>query len=103
VPEIQTFNLIITKNPLEIVNLPKQMDMKDLLVRITLNPEINHGKPCIRHTRYTVESILEYLSGGDTIEDILEEFKDLESADIFACLAYATASMKFKDIEVPAA
>lgn len=87
----------------EVVNLPKQMNMENLLARITLNPEISHGKPCIRNTRYTVESILEYLSGGDTIEDILEEFKDLERADIFACLAYAAASMKFKDIEVPAA
>lgn len=68
--------------------------MESLLTRITLNPEINHGKPCIRNTRYTVASILEYLSGGDTIEDILEEFKDLERADIFACLVYAAASIR---------
>lgn len=66
--------------------------MENLLARITLNPKINYGKPCIRNTRYTVASILEYLSGGDTIEDILEEFKDLERADILACLAYAAAS-----------
>jgi len=50
-----------------------------------------------------VEAILEYLAGGDTIEDILSEFPDLERKDILACFAYASASMKFKDIEVPAA
>ena len=77
--------------------------MENLLSRITLNPEINHGKPGIRNTRYMVEAILEYLSGGDAIEDVLEEFPDLERDDVRACIAYATASMKFKDIEVPAA
>ena len=77
--------------------------MESLLSRITLNPEINHGKPGIRNTRYMVESILEYLSGGDAIEDVLAEFPDLERDDVRACIAYATASMKFKDIEVPAA
>jgi uncharacterized protein (DUF433 family) len=50
-----------------------------------------------------VEAILEYLSGGDSIEDVLTEFPDLERDDVRACIAYATASMKFKDIEVPAA
>jgi uncharacterized protein (DUF433 family) len=77
--------------------------MENLLSRITLNPEINHGKPGIRNTRYMVEAVLEYLSGGDAIEDVLAEFPDLERDDVRACIAYATASMKFKDIEVPAA
>ncbi|MFT4092645.1 MAG: DUF433 domain-containing protein [Niabella sp.] len=75
----------------------------DLLDRIMINPEVLHGKPVIRGLRYPVESILEYLAGGDTIEDLLKEFPDLERDDILACLAYASASMKFKDIEVPAA
>lgn len=77
--------------------------METLLSRITLNPQVNHGKPGIRNTRYSVEAILEYLSGGDSVEDILNEFQDLERADILACLAYATASMRLKDIEIPAA
>ncbi len=50
-----------------------------------------------------VEGILEYLAGGDAIEDILAEFPDLDRDDVLACIAYATASMKFKDIAVPAA
>ena len=57
-----------------------------LLDRITINPEICHGKPTIRNTRYMVESILEYLAGGDTVETLLEEFPDLEQEDILACL-----------------
>jgi uncharacterized protein (DUF433 family) len=81
----------------------KPNKMENLLTRITLNPDINHGKPGIRNTRYMVEAILEYLAGGDAVEDILAEFPDLEREDILACLAYASASMKFKDIEVPAA
>ncbi|MCO6488847.1 MAG: DUF433 domain-containing protein [Phaeodactylibacter sp.] len=74
------------------------MEEEKLLSRITLDPNICHGKPTIRGLRYTVEGILEYLSGGDTIETILEEFPDLEREDILACLAYATASIKAKSM-----
>ncbi|MCB0594691.1 MAG: DUF433 domain-containing protein [Lewinellaceae bacterium] len=76
------------------------MEEEKLLNRITLDPNICHGKPTIRGLRYPVESILEYLAGGDTIETILEEFPDLEREDILACLAYATASIKAKSIIV---
>ena len=74
-----------------------------LLKRITIDPEVCHGKPTIRGMRYAVDSILEYLAGGDSIEDVLDEFTDLEREDILACFAYASASMKLKDIQVPAA
>lgn len=77
--------------------------MDNLLSRITINSQISHGKPTIRNKRYMVESMLEYLAGGDTIEDILKEFPDLEREDILACIAYATASIKFKEIKIPAA
>lgn len=60
-----------------------------LLERITINPEIAHGNPTIRNKRYTVEGILEYLAGGDTIEDLLIEFPDLEKEDFQACFQYA--------------
>jgi len=69
-----------------------------LLQRITIDPQVSHGKPVIRSMRYPVESILEYLAGGDTIEDILAEFDDLEREDILACLAYAAAAIKTKSI-----
>ena len=76
---------------------------EDLLKRITIDPEVCHGKPTIRALRYPVDSILEYLAAGDSIDDILTEFEDLERQDILACFAYASASMKLKDIQVPAA
>jgi len=75
----------------------------ELLKRITINPEVCHGKPTIRNTRHMVEGIIEYLAGGDSIEDILKEFPDLEKEDILACLAFAAKSIHFKDIEIPAA
>ncbi|MEK6780712.1 MAG: DUF433 domain-containing protein [Bacteroidota bacterium] len=69
-----------------------------LLKRITLNPEICHGKPTVRNTRYMVESILEYLAGGDDIETIIKEFKDLQREDILACIAYANEVIKLKGL-----
>ena len=68
----------------------------DLLRRITINPDICHGKPSIRGLRYPVESMLEYLAAGDTTEDILEEFPDLVREDIQACILFAARSLKLK-------
>lgn len=65
------------------------MKENELLQRITILPEVCHGKPTIRGLRYTVEGILEYLRAGDSIEDILVEFEDLEREDVGACLVYA--------------
>ncbi|MBD0389253.1 MAG: DUF433 domain-containing protein [Nostoc sp. C3-bin3] len=60
-----------------------------LLQRITHNPNICHGKPCIRGLRYPVEFILELLSSGMTTEEILADYDDLESKDILAVLLFA--------------
>jgi uncharacterized protein (DUF433 family) len=54
--------------------------------RITMDPEICHGKPTIRGLRYTVESILGLLSSGMAIEEILSDYEDLERDDILAAL-----------------
>ncbi|GMQ24892.1 hypothetical protein Aoki45_15740 [Algoriphagus sp. oki45] len=77
--------------------------MKNLLERITLNPEVVHGKPAIRGTRILVSSILEYLAGGDSVEDILEEFKELTKEDILACLAYASKAINHQEFKISAA
>ncbi len=74
--------------------------MEQLLKRITLNPAVNHGKPTIRNMRYPVEEILSYLAAGDSIDDILSEFKDLEREDILACLEYAVQVSKMKGHQV---
>lgn len=70
----------------------------NLLQRITLNPDICHSKPCLRGLRYPVELILELLSSGMTAEEILEDYEDLEAADILAVLTFATRLAQVKSI-----
>jgi uncharacterized protein (DUF433 family) len=57
--------------------------------RITIDPNVCNGKPVIRGLRITVETVLGYLSAGDSAEEILEQYPQLESADIKACLEFA--------------
>ena len=57
--------------------------------RVTIDPSICHGKPCIRGLRYPVENILEWLAGGMSIEQILADYADLEREDILAALSFA--------------
>lgn len=61
-----------------------------LLERITIDPELCHGKPCIRGLRYPVETMLELMSAGMTSAEILADYPDLEAEDLQACLVYAT-------------
>ena len=72
--------------------------VQELLQRITLNPEVCHGKPVIRNLRYPVESMLELLSAGMTIEDILADYPDLEREDLLACMAFAQQVMSIKSV-----
>jgi uncharacterized protein (DUF433 family) len=64
--------------------------------RITIDPAICHGKPCIRGLRYPVEVLLELLSARMTIEDILADYPDLEREDILAALAFAARLSQVK-------
>lgn len=59
--------------------------------RITIDPEVRSGKPCIKGTRITVYDILEYLAGGMTEDQILEDFPNLKREEIRAVLAFAAA------------
>ena len=74
----------------------------DLIRRITVNPEICHGKPCIRNLRYPVEMILELLSGGMTTQEILDDYEDLEKDDILAALTFATRLVQVKRVQAVA-
>jgi len=58
---------------------------------ITINPDVRSGKPCIKGTRITVYDILEYLAGGMSQEEILEDFPSLSTQDIQAVFAFAAA------------
>lgn len=69
-----------------------------LLQRISINPEICHGKPCIRGLRYPVEFLLELLSSGMTHKEILTDYDDLEEADILAVLLFAARLSQVKSV-----
>ncbi len=71
--------------------------------RITTHPDVCHGKPCIRGLRYPVETVLEWLASGMTVADILGDYPDLESEDIYAALSYAARLAQTKRIELLAA
>lgn len=71
--------------------------------RITIDPDICHGKPTIRGLRYPVEMILGLLSAGMSHEEILADYEDLENEDILAALAYATRLIQVKRVELLAA
>jgi uncharacterized protein (DUF433 family) len=66
--------------------------------RITINLSICHGKPTIRGLRYPVETMLELMASGMTIEELLIDYPDLEKDDFLACLEYASKLTQVKSI-----
>ena len=66
-----------------------KQEVSDLLKRITVNPDVMVGKPTIRGLRITVEQILKALAGGVTVDEVLEDYPELEKEDIQAVLLYA--------------
>ncbi|MCE7042969.1 DUF433 domain-containing protein [Dyadobacter sp. CY312] len=73
--------------------------MENLLGRITINPNVCHGKPTIRNKRYPVEMLLDLLAAGSTYKEILDDYPSLENDDILACLAYAAKLSKVKSVQ----
>ena len=69
-----------------------------ILQRITIDPEICHGKPCVRGLRYPVELLLELLGSGMTNAEILDDYEDLEEEDILAALLFAARLSQVKSI-----
>ena len=70
----------------------------DLLQRITMNPDMCHGKPVVRNMRYPVVNILELMSSGMTNAEILADYEDLEEADLRACLLFAARLAQVKTV-----
>lgn len=68
------------------------------LTRITIDPEICHGKPCLRGMRWPVEVIIDLLSSGMSIEQIIEDHPELEKEDIFASLDYTKITISGRSI-----
>ncbi len=74
------------------------MDM-NLLKRITLDPEVMGGRPCIRGLRVTVGTIVGLLASGHSNEDILKAYPYLEKDDILAALSYA--AWRTQEVDIP--
>jgi uncharacterized protein (DUF433 family) len=70
--------------------------MENLISRITINPDVCHGKPTVRNMRWSVEVILDMLGSGMEITEILEDHPALEKEDILASLYYAKTLNKHK-------
>jgi uncharacterized protein (DUF433 family) len=79
------------------------MSEVELLARITTDPSICHGKPCIRGLRYPVEFILEMLSGPTSVEQFLADYPDLQADDIRAAMAFGARVSRVKRLEPLAA
>lgn len=77
------------------------MSREELLSRISIDPNICFGKPCIRGHRLWVSLILDLLASGETVEAILEDYPGLETADVLACIAYGAEMSRERYIELP--
>ena len=75
-----------------------------LLNRISIDPAICHGKPCIKGHRIWVTLILDFLAAGESIEELLTQYPGLQREDILACIAYGAemSRQRFVDLEEPA-
>ena len=63
------------------------------LDRITSDPDVCHGQPTVRGLRYTVQSLLELLSAGMSVEEVLDDYPDLEQDDVLAALEFAAVTV----------
>jgi uncharacterized protein (DUF433 family) len=72
--------------------------MDNLLNRITIDGEICHGKPCIRHMRWPVEVIIDLIASGMTFDEIVTDHPELEKNDILASLAYVKVTLSGKSL-----
>ncbi len=66
------------------------------MTRITVNPDICNGQPVIEGTRITVQTILEFLAAGDTIDEVLEEYPSLSREDVLGCVRFSSELMKHR-------
>jgi uncharacterized protein (DUF433 family) len=71
---------------------------QELIKRITIDPDICHGKPTIRGLRYPVDNMLELMASGMTMDELLEDYPDLVKDDFLACIDYAAKLTRIKSI-----
>ena len=77
------------------------MNRHELLSRISIDPDVCFGRPCIRGHRIWVSLVLDLLAGGWTVEQLLEQYPGIEDADVLACIAYGAEMSRERYVEVP--
>ncbi len=75
--------------------------MNDLLNRISVDPRICGGKPCVRGTRIWVSLVLDFLAAGSSMEEILAEYPQLEREDLLAAIAYGAEMSRERFVDLP--
>lgn len=78
-----------------------ETNMNPLLQRISIDPGVCFGKPCIRGTRIWVSLILDFLANGMSIEEILAEYPQLTAEDVRAAIAYGAEMARERYVEIP--
>jgi uncharacterized protein (DUF433 family) len=79
------------------------VDRDALLARITVDPNVCFGKPCIRGHRIWVSLVLDFLAEGMTVQEILAQYPDLTAEDIRACIAYGAEMARERYVDVSGA
>lgn len=77
------------------------MTRTELLSRISIDPTICFGKPCIRGHRIWVSLVLDFLASGMSMDELLQQYPGLEAADIYACIAYGAEMARERYVEIP--
>ncbi len=77
--------------------------MNPLLERISINPQVCFGKPCIKGTRIWVSLVLDQLASGTTVEELLSNYPQLTREDVLAAIAYGAEAARERIIPVPTA
>lgn len=80
---------------------PSPLTHDELLRRISIDPAVCFGKPCIRGHRVWVSLILDLLASGESIRAVLEQYPTLEEADVLACIAYGAEMTRERFVDVP--
>lgn len=76
------------------------MDKQELLNRISVNPYVCFGKPCIKGHRIWVSMILDLLASGATTDEIIGDYPQLEKEDILACIAYGAEMSRERYVDI---
>jgi uncharacterized protein (DUF433 family) len=72
-----------------------------LLARISFDPDVCFGRPCVRGHRIWVALVLERLAAGATVEQVLADYPGLQKADVRACIAYGAEVVRDRYVDVP--